>query len=89
MGDESFETPEGLRKELEEKVAEIAKKRAILNPGKQRVVWARLTTIKRLLIRHGLTSHEEFEEMAGAMVRDIDIKVEEAVLKDLGLDQEK
>jgi len=72
----------------EEKVEEIAARRAILTPHKQRVVWARLSTIKRILIAAGLTTHEKFEKMAGAMVRDIDNKVLESVERDLGLDEE-
>ena len=73
----------------DEKVHEIAKKKLILDARKQRVVWARLTTIKRILIQKGLTTHEKFEEMADAMVRDIDSKVLEGVKKDLGLDWEE
>ncbi len=71
----------------EETVEGIAKRKAILNPHKQRVVWARLTTIKRILIQHGLTTHEKFEEMADAMVRDIDNKVLESTKKSLGLEE--
>lgn len=70
------------------KVEQIAANKVILTPHKQRVVWARLTAVKRILIKHGLTTHEEFEEMADAMVRDIDNKVLEGVKKDLGLDDE-
>lgn len=68
------------------KAEEIAARKAILTPPKQRVVWARLTTIKRILIAHGLTTHEKFEEMADAMVRDIDNKVLESTKRDLGLE---
>ena len=79
---------ESLKNELSGKVEKIAQSKAILTPQKQRVVWARLTTIKRILIRKGLTTDAEFEQMAGAMVRDIDNKVLESVKKDLGLDEE-
>ncbi len=70
----------------EDRLKDIAKRKVILTPHKQRVVWARLTTIKRILIQNGLTTHEKFEEMADAMVRDIDNKVEASVRKDLGAD---
>lgn len=66
----------------------MASRKLILDARKQRIVWARLTTIKRLLIKHGLTTHEEFEEMAGAMVRDIDNKVLENLKKELGAEEE-
>lgn len=72
----------------EDKLREIAAGRFILDAKKQRVVWARLTAIKRLLIRHGLVTHEEFEEMASAMVRDIDSKVLENLKKELGADDD-
>jgi len=66
----------------------IAAERRILTSHKQRVVWARLTTVKRLLIRAGITTHDEFENMAGAMVNDINHKVLESVKADLGLTEE-
>lgn len=73
----------------ERKLKVIAARKLILDAQKQRVVWARLTTIKRLLIKHGLTTHEEFEETATAMVRDIDNKVLENLRKELGADKEE
>lgn len=72
----------------DEKLKEVASRKLILDARKQRIVWARLTAIKRLLIKHGLTTHEEFEEMAGAMVRDIDSKVLENLKKELGAEEE-
>jgi hypothetical protein len=73
----------------DEKLEEIASRRLILDAHKQRVVWARLTTVKRLLIKAGLTTHEEFEQMVNAMVRDIDSKVLENLRKELGADTEE
>ena len=65
---------------------EIAARKNILDTKKQRLVWARLSTLKLLLIQKGIITHEEFETMVNAMVRDIDNKVYQGVLKDLGLD---
>ena len=70
----------------EEEAERLAKKKLILTSHKQRVIWARLTTVKRILIQQGMTTHEEFEAMSAAMVRDIDQKVLAGVRKDLGLD---
>lgn len=69
-------------------VEAIAAKKYVLTAHKQRVVWARLTTIKRLLIRRGVTTNDEFENMAGAMVNDINNKIIEKVKKDLGLEED-
>jgi hypothetical protein len=63
----------------------MAARKNILNPAKQRIVWARLTTIKRILIKRGLTTEEDFERTARSMVRDIDEKVYENLAKDLGI----
>lgn len=59
-----------------------------LSPQHQRILWARVTTVKRLLIRAGLTTHEEFEEMVSGMVRDIEQKTEEAIRKSVGADDD-
>ena len=66
---------------------DIASRKNILDAKKQRLVWARLSATKLLLIRKGVFTHEEFETMVSAMVRDIDNKVYQGVLKDLGLDE--
>lgn len=54
----------------DEKFLELAEKTP-LTPRQQKILWARVTTVKRILVRHGLTTHEEFEEMVAAMHRDI------------------
>jgi len=82
-------TKEDLEKEVRSRLESIAADKSILtnNPKMQRVVWARLTAVKRILIKAGLTTHEEFEEMVTAMVRDIDNKVKEKVAEELGLNE--
>lgn len=72
----------------DDKLRKLAASKQILTPFKQRVLWSRVTTIKQILIKHRLTTHEEFEDSVAGMVRDIDHKVEETMKKDLGLDEE-
>ena len=71
----------------EDEVAAIAKNRNILDVRKQRILWARVSAMKQLLIRKGIFTHAEFESMVSSMVKDIDQKVLEGVRKDLGLDE--
>ena len=57
-----------------------------LSPWQQRRLWACVSTIKKILIKAGLTTHEEFEATARAMMNDIDNKNRETILKELGGD---
>ena len=71
----------------ESSIKEIAKNKPILDSRKQRVIWARVSAIKRILVKANLTTHEEFEEMVGAMVIDIDQKVEQKLREEVGADE--
>jgi len=71
----------------ETSIKELASRKPILTPNKQRVLWARVSALKRILVAKGLTTHEEFEEMVGSMVSDIDQKVEQGLRKEVGLEE--
>jgi hypothetical protein len=73
--------------ENEQRVKEMADSKPILTPEKQRVLWARVTAIKTVLIRAGLTTPAEFRQIEDGMVRDINAKVLAAVREDLGLEE--
>jgi ribosome assembly protein YihI (activator of Der GTPase) len=88
MAEEGLDDLDSVRKELTKRLDRLAADKPILTPRKQRIIWARLTAVKRLLVKAGLTTHEEFEEMVEAMVRDIDNKVKENLAKELGLYEE-
>ena len=72
------------------KIRELAQKTPILlNPDKQRALWARVSELKRTLIKHGLTSHEDFERNVKKMEYDILRKIENRILKETGLEGEE
>ena len=73
----------------EDEVSRIAAKQLILeNPRKQRVLWARATAIKQVLIARGLVTEDKFERTVEAMVRHIDNTIEAKISRDLGLKDE-
>lgn len=69
-------------------VDEIVARRP-LSAKNLRKLWARSTMVKRLLIKHGWVSLEQWEAEEEAMVRDIENKMREEVKKELGLDEPK
>ena len=72
-----------------DEVSRIAAKQPILEDAhKQRVLWARTTALKQVLIARGLVTEDQFERTVKAMVRHIDNTIEAKISRDLGLKDE-
>ncbi len=69
---------------MSDEVEEIIKRRGV-SPINQKRLWARSTLVKQLLIRFGFITLEAWEKEEAAMVRDIENKIREQILQDLGL----
>lgn len=72
----------------DEHLEQIVQRRP-LSAKNLRKLWARSTMTKRLMIRHGWVSAEQWDAEETAMVRDIEAKMRADVRKELGLDEEK
>jgi len=72
----------------EEQLDQIVQRRP-LSAKNLRKLWARSVMTKRLMIRNGWVSAEQWEAEEAAMVRDIENKMREDIRKELGLDEEE
>lgn len=72
----------------EDQLEQIVQRRP-LSAKNLRKLWARSVMTKRLMIRSGWISAEQWEAEEAAMVRDIENKMREDIRKELGLDEEE
>jgi hypothetical protein len=71
-----------------ERLKEVAGRTSILTPEKQRALWAKVITTKSLMIRKGICSAAEFNELEAKVRQSLDEQVLNKVKKDLGADEE-
>ena len=56
-----------------------------LSGSQQRMLWARVSALKALLVKKGLISDQEYKILSDAMLKDIENKVEKGIRETTGV----
>jgi hypothetical protein len=70
-----------------ETLEEIAARTSILDPEKQRALWAKVIALKTVILKSGLATKEEMDRLESAARKDLDDSVLRRVARDLGAEE--